>query len=724
MFSGRRIALQLLCAFVVLAGLVLSNLSPASATPLGASLVTDAAAASNASSTLSDVPGASRDRETARAGSVPIGDSSYPVPSGALFVSPTGSDSAAGDVKNPLRTLGAAVARARTGATIVLREGTYHESVTVPKEKALTLQSYPNEAVWLDGSSAVAGFVRSGSGWVKSGWNVAFDSSPTHARGAADSNQAGWQWINPAYPMAAHPDQVWIDGVAQKQVGSSGELVPGSFYVDYGTKQLHLGSDPTGKSVRASDLVLGLTVLSPGSTIRGLGVRRYAPSVPDLGAMRLFGADGSTVENVVVADNATLGLNIGSKSVRMRNVTSSGNGQMGIGSNYADGLDASGLRVDNNNTEHFNGAPSAGGYKFSRSRHVTITDSVFSNNVGSSGLWFDESSFDLTITRNDMQGNGRHGLIVELSASADLVNNAIWGNDDTGFMILDSNNVRAWNNSIRGGLLPVRIADGPRVATNLSTSGHDKRQPLPDPQVTWVTSNIEFKNNVVGDAKQGVNGSNWCGIVCVLDDQRQATAASMNAQVDGNVYYRASANALPKYVLRWAGGTQGALNFRSLDEFQRSVGQEANGTEVLGTSRFAANGVLVSATGLDAGVPIPVDIASIGRLKPGTPAKGRIKLGPAPSVTAKHHLAGVKAPTIGGNARVGKKLKIKSRGRWTVAPTTYSYRWLRNGKPIKNAKGRTYKLTKKDRGRAISVRVTAKRAGYSAGRQVSKNRRV
>ena len=54
--------------------------------------------------------------------------------------------------------------------------------------------------------------------------------------------------------MAAHPDQIFIDGAPVAQVATRAQVGPGKFYVDYATDELVLGSDPTGKQVRASDL--------------------------------------------------------------------------------------------------------------------------------------------------------------------------------------------------------------------------------------------------------------------------------------------------------------------------------------------------------------------------------------------------------------------------------------------------------------------------------------
>jgi len=77
------------------------------------------------------------------------------------------------------------------------------------------------------------------------------------------------------------------------------------------------------------------------------------------------------------------------------------------------------------------------------------------------------------------------------------------------------------------------------------------------------------------------------------------------------------------------------------------------------------------------------------------------------------------APGINGYAKVGYKL-YAGRGGWTPTPTKYSYQWLRNGKAIRNAIYSSYKLTRSDRGTKITVRVTAKLAGYSDASKTSK----
>lgn len=70
------------------------------------------------------------------------------------------------------------------------------------------------------------------------------------------------------------------------------------------------------------------------------------------------------------------------------------------------------------------------------------------------------------------------------------------------------------------------------------------------------------------------------------------------------------------------------------------------------------------------------------------------------------------APAITGKARPGRRLTAVP-GTWTGA-TSYSYRWLRNGKAIRGADAASYRLTRKDARKRLSVRVTATGPGGTA----------
>ena len=138
-------------------------------------------------------------------GAVDIRDTDYPIPAGAYFVAVNGSDSAAGGATTPWRTIGHAVAAAPSGSTIVIHGGTYREGSITLYGKRLTLQPYPHEKVWLNGSLVVSNWVASGNAWRSDGWNPQFaQDTPSQA-------------IDPNYPMAPYRDMVFVDGRALRR---------------------------------------------------------------------------------------------------------------------------------------------------------------------------------------------------------------------------------------------------------------------------------------------------------------------------------------------------------------------------------------------------------------------------------------------------------------------------------------------------------------------------
>ncbi|WP_258061611.1 hypothetical protein [Clavibacter michiganensis] len=70
-------------------------------------------------------------------------------------------------------------------------------------------------------------------------------------------------------------------------------------------------------------------------------------------------------------------------------------------------------------------------------------------------------------------------------------------------------------------------------------------------------------------------------------------------------------------------------------------------------------------------------------------------------------------PTITGTLRVGSTLTAVT-GDWTPKPTTFGYRWWRDGVAIAGATGSTLKLTAADAGARIDLTVTARRGGYAS----------
>lgn len=98
---------------------------------------------------------------------------------------------------------------------------------------------------------------------------------------------------------------------------------------------------------------------------------------------------------------------------------------------------------------------------------------------------------------------------------------------------------------------------------------------------------------------------------------------------------------------------------------------------------------------------------------------GVMLVGASPASAAPRKLTASPTPTISGTAKIGKTLTAKA-GKWKPSPVKLSYQWLRNGKKIKGATKRTYKLVTADKGKKISVKVTGKRNGYQTVSRTSK----
>lgn len=91
------------------------------------------------------------------------------------------------------------------------------------------------------------------------------------------------------------------------------------------------------------------------------------------------------------------------------------------------------------------------------------------------------------------------------------------------------------------------------------------------------------------------------------------------------------------------------------------------------------------------------------------------------TVTVKGVLS-LATPTISGTAKIGKTITAKVSS--YTAGATLSYQWYRSGKAIPGATKAGYKLVKADKGKKVSVTVTAKKTGYTSISKSSASRTV
>lgn len=521
---------------------------------------------------------------TADAGSLPVGAASYTVPADAIYVATTGNDTTgSGTQAAPYRTLVKALSVAVSSKTIVMRGGVYHEGGSNPtsaigvqvSKNNITIQNYPGEAVWFDGSSVQAGWTPSGSTWSIP-WTKVFDHSPTATHGAADGSTPGWQWINANYPCAPFPEQVFIDGVAQTQVGSLAACTAGTFYVAGSTASdftftpttLYIGSDPTGKTVNVTDLHQFLNLGSgyTGLTVRGIGIRRYGNALTQYAVFRFDGNNnvaGGLMEHVVIEDVA--GQATSSNQCHgntFRHVTVRRAGYGGMAAHRSDNLTYDGVLVEFTNTENFNSSPDSGAAKITQSQHITIKNSIFRDNK-CKGVWFDMSVYDMNVYNNDFLRNKDTNVFFEISGTGVCANNLFADSPAEAIKINNTDNMRIWNNTIvrcadlsqrlnpdtsnlsNGDRRPLAVYQETRRPANTSY-GLDGRYPLSDPMyttyMTWVIGNLDIYNNIVASTPANAYAQ-FC-----IDDQQVASGgasgqllASYGALMNNNVFHWTSA---------------------------------------------------------------------------------------------------------------------------------------------------------------------------------------
>ncbi len=514
----------------------------------------------------------------------------YPIPAGALFVSPTGDAGAPGTNRERPTTLANALAKAPARGTIVLRGGDYRDVDNFKIERPVTLQNAPGETVWIKGSDIVSGFAPDGARWF-----VAWDKKLTHPR----END-----IDKANPIARETDMVFVNGKSVRQVAALNELKSGTFFVDAAAKRLYLGDDPTGKVVEATARETGLFARGKalaGSSLRGLGFAHYAGNGVD------WISSDVTFENNVFAWNAARGLTLHGDNHLVRGNTFACNGLVGFNGVYMKNLLFENNRVLFNNIEGFRKTWAAAGTKMIVTKDSTIRNNLYEGN-NAAAMWL-----DISVVRNNVIGNTiRHnqglGIFFELAHEGVIAFNLLQDNN-VGIMLSDASAARVWNNTLVDNAKGIIVKDTPRFNQAKSEGFYKGAEDLAA-GVTWITAQNEIKNNLFALPRNEKTVFLDAG-----NSLQNKNSATMFRAVDRNVYAR-SGDA-PRALVRWNPGGKPA-DYESLESFRAAnAGFESAAT-------VSANALFVGANGADyrlapdspllnAGEPLPADIAAAAR---------------------------------------------------------------------------------------------------------------
>lgn len=492
-----------------------------------------------------------------------IPDTSYAIPVNAIYVDINASAGADdGSVAHPFHSIGQALNAAPAGATIVVHEGRYRESLGAVNRR-VTIQPYPHEQVWLLGSAVARNWVADP---MTNTWS-------TPLRGRFCLNAAGAYApatecypptsVVPQYPAAGLPDMVFMDGVPVQQVASRAAVAAGTFYADYAGGQLIVGSNPVGRTVETSQYARAFWTVASGTTIRGIGIAHFAPHRnTDQGAMAYTQGADITIENMVFAWSSTNGLSVQSTGVTIRGTSFIANGQIGLNAWKADDLVVDGSSFSYNNIEHFvaGGAyGSAAGSKIVRSARVTIRRSSFDDNYAT-GLWFDLSDTAATVVTSAARRNAHHGMYYEVSDGGTFASNVAADNVDNGIYLSNASNTRIYNNTMVRNGIGLAVVDG--APTSLNDPGRCFGL------VTCISAGNAAVGNVIVD---GAQGSTTMAMVRDYDSLPRKSATDLLGTTHSNVWSRSAAGR-PAAIAQWWTPSGASVSATSLAQLRASFG--------------------------------------------------------------------------------------------------------------------------------------------------------
>ena len=508
----------------------------------------------------------------------------YELPSAKriYYVAPDGVANASGASLAQPTSLAAAIERVETGDAIVLRGGTYRVG-GLQLNQGITLQPYADERPILKGTEVASNWTAQRNGLWRTSWKKLFPAKPAE----------WWRRERHARETPLHlfdNDMVFLDGEPLQAVGMERDVDAKSYYIDYDTGTVYLGTDPTNRIVEitAHDSALVRTIGEVhgkkndrrGPAIRGLTFTQYAyraleveGTEPEkLADPATFGKEvvGTVLEHVTISHcSRVAGYFRGDKLV-IRNCLVSDTGTEGI---YV--IDSADVLLEKNIVTRTNSAEQITGYYasavkiFNQSYRVTCRDNLIIDNPHASGIWYDVGNVDGVFVDNWIERTN-DGFFFEISKGATCVGN-VFVNCNKGMRILNSSDVKIYNNTFFNSVASFERSERSAVGD------HFGWHPSTGPDVTERHGHV-FVNNLLA-ADETFKGPllQFEQTEAVRDRLKEPQVATL----DANVYVR-RAGLVPQPLIAWSpvANERGMIAAKSLAEFRQTASQfEAKGQE-------------------------------------------------------------------------------------------------------------------------------------------------
>ena len=549
---------------------------------------------------------------------------------GVIHVSASAAQGGDGSADKPYSSIGEAVASAGDGATIEVGDGTYREG-EISTDKSVTIRAAQGAAPVLSGAEVPTSWSASGSTWSTSADMVRFCTVCTTN---ADPSAEG---------MAAHPEQVFVDGAPLTQVATREEVTASTFYVDdsdpitmkqpgnnragFNTKEHRgaayvIGVDPSQHTVEVAQHSRALSLSGANSSLQGLTVEKYSPVQewsyvdPDIGgstggvmifasgsglkitgntfrysgggaALGLTNVKDATVSDNRLVDNGGVGMGINrSSNVTVENNLWSGNNSKGF---ITVGCGAyctmSDMKVTH--AEGIRYAYNTVDYSQSGTDH-SESSSWASNRQ--SAIWFDEGVINSSVLASHFV-NVPTAIFVEVSKSNTIASNLIEG-AGLGIQVAGSESTQVWNNTVTHALTSISVYEDTR-SDGCNARAGDGSCTMPESWSTqhglkWDTLDTTIYNNILSSEQMASEGDVWrfSAMVQVTGDKDADGSSALYANdmikgIDYNVYYR-QPTTQPSTTVLWQYGADrktDSINAASLSDFSSSPNVTTEGKE-------------------------------------------------------------------------------------------------------------------------------------------------
>lgn len=351
---------------------------------------------------------------------------------------------------NPGDDIQTAVNNNPTGTTFTLAPGVYRMQIVVPKAG--------------DVFSGQSGAVLNGAQLIDASSWQQISTSVWAAQASGITQQASYRGVcSSNSPACIYPEDLFFDSKPLMRVASASLVAPGTWYLDYSTDKIYVGSDPGGHVTELSTLGAAFWGDAGNVMIQGLVIKMYA-CIAGKGAINamnsLYGYGPAAVNWKVDSNEIMLNHGVGvrvNSGMLVTNNKIHDNGQMGIAGN-GDQILVQNNEVYKNNYAGYAFDWEAGGIKLANyATNVTIDGNYVHDNAGP-GIHADISCDYVTIKNNHAAHNIGSGIHYEISYDGVISGNTVENDGSSplgtsfwygaGILISNSSNVQVYGNTV------------------------------------------------------------------------------------------------------------------------------------------------------------------------------------------------------------------------------------------------------------------------------------